>query len=326
MAFRWLATKRSRPWRGRGCGACAPGANGQPPRADPGCGSGAGRTQSLPPGTRSPAVARRIEAAPAARRPRRRGFHFGACLLLALVLLASPAAAAMRVVSLNLCTDQLLVLLAPQEIAALSPLARDPALSFVARRAASLPVVRPSAEAVLRLHPDLILAGPYGAQTTVALLEAEGLAIHRITLPRTFAAIRAQTLRLAVLLGVKARGAALVGRMDATLAAIRPPPHPLTAIAWEPRGYTDGPASLMGAILRAAGLTNLSNGGRLGLEALLRRRPDMLVVPQAPRFPSLATDLLQSPVLAAIPRRALPAALTLCAGPFTARAVAMLAR
>ena len=38
-----------------------------------------------------------------------------------------------HVVSLNLCTDQMLVLLAPEKVAALSPLARDPALSFVAQ-------------------------------------------------------------------------------------------------------------------------------------------------------------------------------------------------
>ncbi|HEY1930809.1 MAG TPA: ABC transporter substrate-binding protein [Acetobacteraceae bacterium] len=245
---------------------------------------------------------------------------------LLLLLSALPAIAAGRVVSLNLCTDQLLVLLAPEHIAALSPLARDPALSFVAGRAASLPVVRPSAEAVLRLHPDLVLAGPYGAQTTVAILQSEGLHVHRIILPQTFAAIRAQTLRIAALLGVPQRGAALVAAMGATLAAVRQPEHRVTAVAWEPRGFTDGPDTLMGAILRAAGLTNLSDGNRIGMEALLRHRPDLLVVPQAPGFPSLATEMLRSPALAGIPHRALPPALTICGGPFTARAVAMLAQ
>ena len=36
--------------------------------------------------------------------------------------------------------------------------------------------------------------------------------------------------------------------------------------------------------------------------------------------------MLDSPALAAIPRRTLPPPLTICAGPFTAQAVAMLAR
>ena len=96
------------------------------------------------------------------------------CLCVFVVNLFSVAAhAADRVVSLNLCTDQMLVLLAPEKVAALSPLARDPALSFVAPQAEHLPVVRASAEAVLRLHPDLVLAAPYGAQTTLALLQQE---------------------------------------------------------------------------------------------------------------------------------------------------------
>jgi iron complex transport system substrate-binding protein len=242
------------------------------------------------------------------------------------ILLAIPAPAAERVVSLNLCSDQMLVLLAPEQVAALSPLARDPALSFVAARAATMPVVRGSAEAVLRLHPDLVLAGDFGAQTTVALLEQEGVPVWRLDLPQDFAAIWAQTTRLAARLGVPERGAALIAAMDAVLRSVRPPAHRITAIALEPRGYTAGPGSLMDAVLRAAGLTNAADGRPLGLEALLRHAPDLLVVPVSPAYASLATDMLDSPAVAAIPRREVPPPLTICAGPFTAQAVAMLAR
>jgi iron complex transport system substrate-binding protein len=242
------------------------------------------------------------------------------------MLLAVPARAVERVVSLNLCSDQMLVLLAPEKVAALSPLARDPALSFVAARAAALPVVRASAEAVLRLHPDLVLAGAFGAQTTLALLEQEGVPVWVLDLPQDFAAIRAQTTRLAARLGVPERGATLIAAMDATLRSVQRPAHRMTAVAWEPRGYTAGPGSLMDAVLRAAGLANASDGRRLGLEALLRHPPDLLILPPAPEYPSLATEMPDNPAVAAIPRRALPPLLTICAGPFTAQAVAMLAR
>jgi len=230
------------------------------------------------------------------------------------------------VVSLNLCSDQLLVLLAPEQVAALSPLARDATLSFVAAQAAALPVVRSSAEAVLRLHPGLVLAGAYGAQTTVALLAQEGVPVWRLDMPQDFAAIRSQTTLLAARLGVPKRGEALIAAMDATLRAVPPAAHRTTAVAWEPRGYTAGPGTLLDAVLRAAGLTNASDGRRLGLEPLLRHPPDLLVVPPAPDYPSLATDMLDNPSIAAIPRRALPPSLTICAGPFTAQAVAMLAQ
>jgi iron complex transport system substrate-binding protein len=230
------------------------------------------------------------------------------------------------VVSLNLCTDQMLVLLAPEKIAALSSLARDPALSFVAPQAVRLPIVRASAEAVLRLHPDLILAAPYGAQTTLALLQQERIPVLRIALPEDFAGIRQMTRLLASTLGVQQRGEALVDAMDAELAVLPHPDHSGRALVWEPRGLTAGPGTLMDAMLRAAGLANASDGRRVGLEALLRDPPDLLVVPSAPAWPSLATSLLDHPALAGLARRPIPPALTICAGPFSARAAAMLAR
>ncbi len=252
----------------------------------------------------------------------------GLCLglWLCLPLAAAPAVAARRVVSLNLCTDQLLVLLAPEKIVALSSLARDPALSFVAAEANRFPVVRASAEAVLALKPDLVLAARYGAQTTLAMLEQHGVAVRRLELPVDFPGIARLTRQAAAVLGVPDRAGALLAGMDRTLAAVPTPSQRKSAIAWEPRGYTAGPDSLMGAVLVAAGLANVADGGRLNEEALLRHPPDVLVVPDTPAFPSLATHMLLAPALRAIPRRTLPPALTLCAGPFTARAVALLSR
>ncbi len=253
-------------------------------------------------------------------------------LILPLILFAPPAQltplahAATRVVSLNLCTDQMLVLLAPEKAAALSILARDPALSFVANQAAALPIVRPSAEAVLRLRPDLVLAGPYGAQAVLGLLEQHGVRVLRLDLPRDFPGIRAFTRSLAMTLDAHDRGEALIATMDRLLAQPIERPHPVSAVAWQPRGYTAGPESLMQAVFQAAALTNASTGQRLALEALVRHPPELLVVSGTPAFPSLATDLLDHPSLAGIPRRVVPSALTICAGPFTAQAVALLAR
>jgi iron complex transport system substrate-binding protein len=252
--------------------------------------------------------------------------RLASCLGVFVVNLCLSAHAAERIVSLNLCTDQLLVLLAPEKIAALSPLARDPALSFVAPQAAHLPVVRASAEAVLRLHPNLVLAARYGAQTTLALLEQERIPVLRIDLPHDFAGIRAETRTVAKILGVPTRGETLIAAMDATLAALPRPSHQVRALAWEARGLTDGPGSLMDAVLRAADMVNVASGRSTALEALLRHPPDLLVVPTDPRFPSLATALLDHPALATIPRRAIPPPLTICAGPFTAQAAVLLDR
>ena len=250
-----------------------------------------------------------------------------ACILALIATIGGGHAAEVsHVVSLNLCTDQMLVLLAPDKIAALSPLARDPELSFVATKARHLPVVRASAEAVLRLHPDLILAAPFGAQTTLAALEEERIPVLRIALAQDFDGIRRMTRLLAVTLGVPDRGEALLARMDAQLEALPHRDIAVHALVWEPRGLTAGPGSLMDAVLHEAGISNASDGRQVTLEALLRHPPDLLVVPSAPAYPSLATTMLDHPALAGLPRRAIPPALTLCAGPFTAEAAARLAR
>ncbi len=235
-------------------------------------------------------------------------------------------ATAAHVVSLNLCTDQMLVLLAPEKITALSPLARDPSLSFVAPQAAHLPTVRASAEAVLALRPDLVLAAPFGAQTTLALLQQERVPVLRIALPHDFSGIRLMTRLLAATLGSPQRGEFLLAAMDVRLDTLPKPDHEMRALVWEPRGLTAGPGTLMDAVLRAAGLTNASGGGPVSLETLLRYPPDVLVMQTSPAYPSLATALLDHPALAGLPRREIPPALTICAGPFSAEAAAMLAR
>ncbi len=246
-------------------------------------------------------------------------------ILLLLAALSNQPAHAARVVSLNLCTDEFLLLLAPEQAVAVSFLAAEPSMSVVAGAARHLPAVRADAEAVLNLHPELVLAGPYGAQTTLALLQRRGTRVERLAMPQDFAAIRMETRRAAALLGVPARGEALLADMQARLDAVPPPPAPVQAVFLEARGYGAGPGSLADAVLRAAGLTNAGNGGQPGLEALVMHPPDLLVTATAPDFPSLATDLLRHPALARIPRREVAPALLLCGGPWTARAVTALA-
>src|SRR6185437_684286 len=144
-----------------------------------------------------------------------------ALAFLLLLISVGPARAVERVVSLNLCSDQLLVMLAPEKVAGLTILARDPSLSVVAAAAGRLPVVRADAEAVLRARPDLVLAEAFGAQTTVALLRELGVRVLSLGMAQDFPAIRAQIRQVAAVLGVGARGEALIARMDATLAGVR---------------------------------------------------------------------------------------------------------
>ncbi len=242
--------------------------------------------------------------------------------LLFSALLARPAEAT-RIVSLNLCTDEMLVLLAPESVAALSPLARDPALSVVAARARKLPWVRPDAEAVISLHPDLVLAGTFGAQTVVSVLRSRGMRVVQVQEPADFAGVASEVAQIAASLGVPAKGAALVAGMWARLAASSRGPAG-SAILWEARGFSAGPGSFGDAVLRAAGFTDAGTGGQIGIEALVARPPGTLITETSPAYPSLSTSMLFHPALAGIRRLAIDPALLACPGPWSADAVAAL--
>src|SRR5690349_18355271 len=65
-----------------------------------------------------------------------------------------------RVVSFNICADQLVVALAdPAQIAGLSPYAVDPTLSAVAEEARAFRRIEWQAESIVPLNPDLVLIG-----------------------------------------------------------------------------------------------------------------------------------------------------------------------
>ena len=105
-------------------------------------------------------------------------------LLLTSLLSASPAPAPAptptrtppkRVVSLNMCADQLVIALADRsQIAGLTEWARDPELSFYADRAKNLPFTHRSAEEVLERRPDLVIGAPPGHGRSAAYYQRQG--------------------------------------------------------------------------------------------------------------------------------------------------------
>ena len=77
-----------------------------------------------------------------------------------------------RVVSINLCSDQLLLMLArPGQIASVSRLALEPNSSYMASEAARYPVNDAKLEQLLLLEPDLILAEGFTSPSFVRLLK-----------------------------------------------------------------------------------------------------------------------------------------------------------
>lgn len=261
-------------------------------------------------------------------------------LLLALllsVLAAEPAAARpQRIVSLDLCTDQLvLALAAPEQIAAVSWLARDCTLSGRCEQAAGVPAHHGTGEELVAAEADLVVVGRHAARGALAVARARGLPVLELDSPVTLDGIGEQIMRLGNALGQPARAAALMASFEQRLKDLpAPPPPPLRPLAalYQAHGTTIGPGTLVDSVFRRAGLANLADGadtaarGYLPLEELVWRAPDLLVVEQEGADPpSLAEGMLRHPALLAsfgpARRAVVPQRLWICAGPDVALAV-----
>lgn len=245
---------------------------------------------------------------------------------------AGAAAEPRRVVSFNLCADQLVLALAdPGQIAGLSPYARDPGLSAAAATAGAFPLTGGTAEEALALGADLVFLGPRDRLATGQLLAGRGIRVERVPIATSFADARRIIETAAALLGHPERGAALAARLDAAAAAPAAGP---TALPYERRGYASGPGTLLGDALARAGFRHAQPragyGGFVSLEAMVALRPDILVLNgPAGRADDQGSALLAHPALARLyppdRRIVVPDVLTVCPGPGLVEAVARLA-
>lgn len=252
-------------------------------------------------------------------------------LMLCTALWAMPAQASdapRRVVSFNLCADQLVIALAdPHQIAGLSPYAANPALSVVADQAHRFRQADWQAESTILLEPDLVLVGPNDRSVTRRMLISQGLHVVETGFVSDLDSARQQIREIAALLGHKERGEKLIADLERArkrLAAIAPKAE-RTALVVERGGYTQGSSSLAATLLAEAGLKPPSGapagyGGFIPLERFLMLKPDIVFLKDPPRA---ATDqgamFLVHPALRELypPERrvALPTRYTMCGGP-----------
>ena len=240
-----------------------------------------------------------------------------------------------RIVSLNMCTDELVLRLAePQNIASVTWLSRDPGNSNVAELAARIPVNHGLAEEIIPLKPDLVIAGIYTARPAVALLKRVGIPVVEFDVAKNIDDVRRQIRDVAALVGEREKGDKILGDLDRSLAAIPPPAqsNKPRALVLNPNGVTVGKGTLADEIMTRAGLTNVAaelaidNYGQIPLETLVANAVDVLIV-SASRDgpPALATEILRHPVLAALSDRTrvvvLPGRLWNCGGPAIVEAI-----
>ena len=266
-----------------------------------------------------------------------------AALLAAIAIMLVPAALSAagipkRIVSLNLCTDELVLRLADRaNIASITWLSKDAISANVVDLAADVPVNHGLAEEIIPLDPDLVVAGTFTARTAVAMLKATRFPVTEFGVAHDVADVRSGIRKMAALVGEPARGEALVASFDERLAEIGTPApgRRPTALVFNANGFTVGAGTLVDDIMSRAGLDNvaahmkLGNYSQLPLEISVRSDVDILII-SARRDgpPSLATALLDHPVLSKLGPKThivvLPTNLWSCGGPEVAEAIARL--
>jgi len=200
---------------------------------------------------------------------------------------AIPQATArpLRVMSINQCTDQIvLALLPPERIASVSWLARDPQGSLMSDAAQRVGINKGSAEEVMRQRPDLVVAGRFTTPAVRGLLKQLGWPVLEVDEADSFKSIRTITRTIAAAVDARARGEALIAAMDRKLADLaRDRGPPIRVAAWDGGGFSAGKGSLYDLVLRTAGAVNVANEppasayGRPDVEVLLAAAPQLLL-------------------------------------------------
>ncbi len=244
-----------------------------------------------------------------------------------------------RVVSLNLCTDQLAMLLAaPGQLYSVSYLAGRADTSVLADRAGTYVTNHGSAEEIFLMKPDLVVAGTFTTRATVNLLRRLGFRVVAFPPANSFRDIATNVTRMGQLLGRQSAADAAVTEMNRELAtwSAAERRRALTALYYA-NSYTSGGNTLATDIVRQAGLENLGERlgltgiARLPLELLVTGRPELLV--KGRRYGargSRSTAVLEHPALTATmtgsPSALLSDRYWICGAPFTLEAVRNLAR
>lgn len=241
-----------------------------------------------------------------------------------------------RVVSINLCADQLAMMLAaPGQLVSVSHIAADPLVSVMAGQAAGYRLNRAQAEEIHALEPDLVLAGPYTSRYTVSLLRRLGVEVRELPGSDRLTDIPETIALMGEWLGREHAAEAVIAEFRAGLAALatyeadRP-----RAVLHSANNYTSGTATLAHQILTFAGFANiaeeagLAGGGTLPMERLIMLMPDVVISAQSYPGATRAEGVLHHPAMAILRERHAAAALTgaewVCGTPAVLSAIARL--
>lgn len=204
-----------------------------------------------------------------------RAFVFVSAISLALG--SSAMAAPKRVASLNLCTDELLLMLAdPAQIASVTHLSLQAAETPLWRQARRYRSNDGSLLSVAALKPDLLLTMGGGVRDRTGIADRLGMRVLDLPYPQRLADIEKSIADVAGALGRPRAGRALLARIaDLRRTA---PARALDSVWLGGGGRSVSPDGLAADWMRLAGLRQRPlRGNRISLEQLLVSPPSILI-------------------------------------------------
>ncbi|MGD8323317.1 MAG: ABC transporter substrate-binding protein [Gammaproteobacteria bacterium] len=253
--------------------------------------------------------------------------------------LFSAARSAPGVVSINLCTDQLLLnVAAADQILSLSWLAADPDESMLADAARTYPLNRGTAEEVIRLAPDVVTAGRYTNPYTKSLLKRLGFTVVEVDPARSIADIERNLLLVGEAIERTQAAESVIAALRIRLGNLKSfdrQTSSVQAIVMRPGGYTIERDSIASEMLMLAGIEDQASAmgldawGSLSVETLLRADPQLLIVSDYKLdTASLANAWFTHPAIATLARQlptvSLPVSYWACGAPQSLDSVPLL--
>ena len=250
----------------------------------------------------------------------RRGAIFLALLLGGCAQYPGAGGGGGGIVSTNPCVDSVLVRILPaSRIAAISHYSQDPSATSiplnVARRFRG---IAGTAEEVIALHPDLVIASTYTPPATQAAYARAGLKTLLLGIPDSIAESQAQVTQIADAVGAPAGGARINADIDRAVARwSRNDGEPPSALLYISGDLATGRSTLLNEMMTRVGFRNaaasygLTHTGTLSAETIVTQPPAIVIAPErASRGTALRRRLLPR-----TPQAVFPRVLINCGGP-----------
>ena len=199
-----------------------------------------------------------------------------------------------KIISLSISTDEILIdLVDSKRITAVTYLADDPEISNIVDRVKSISnrAYGNSAEALLAMHPDIIIAADFFKQEMIQSLRDLGLKVYVYKTPNNMEEIKKAINDIAVLVGEPANAEKLIRQMDSKLKSVKnkvgsiKPSEQKRVVFIRSNGVFYRPESSFMDICRYANVKDATEdlhytqSGILSQEEVVRLNPDAFLIP-----------------------------------------------